>query len=207
MVETWDTLGMRGTASHDVVFHGVRVPASAVGVRLPAEAPAWDPRFANVVKWFLSLMSGVYVGIADRAREEAIAAVGAGRNSAFRDAALTEMLVGRLEAAHFRADAAHETGLGRVAAASDPVQAMVAAITMKDSAIEASVEVVDMATQIAGGRSYFKKSVLERLTRDVRAAAHHPPSTPVSSQMVGRNLLQQVATTSAEAATQPVAAS
>ena len=34
---------------------------------------------------------------------------------------------------------------------------------MKDSAIEASVEVVDLATQIAGGRSYFKKSVLERL--------------------------------------------
>lgn len=206
IVETWDTLGMRGTASHDVVFNEVRVPANAVGVRLSAEAPAWDPRFAGVIKWFLSLMSGVYVGIADRAREEALEMVGGGRNSAFRDDALNEMLVGQLEAAHFRADAAHEAGIERVAAASDPVEAMVIAITTKDAAIEASVEVVELATQIAGGRSYFKKSVLERLTRDVRAAAYHPPSEPVSSQMVGRHVLARAAGTGASAAKQPVAA-
>ena len=189
VVETWDTLGMRATASHDMVFEQVRVPASAVGARFPASGPAWDPKFANVIKWFLPLMSGVYVGIADRARDEALAAVGTGRNSSFRDEALTEMLVGQLQGEHFRADAAHELGIARIAAADGPVNAMVAAITAKDAAIEAAVETVELAAQIAGGRSFFKKSPIERLSRDVRASAHHPPSAPVSYQMVGRNTL------------------
>lgn len=189
VVETWDTLGMRATASHDMVFENVRVPAAAVGARFPASGPAWDPKFANVIKWFLPLMSGVYVGIADRARDEALAAVGTGRNSSFRDEALTEMLVGQLQGAHFRADAAHELGIARIAAADGPVNAMVEAITAKDAAIEAAVETVELAAQIAGGRSYFKKSVLERLSRDVRASAYHPPSAPISHQMVGRRAL------------------
>ena len=191
IVETWDTLCMRATASHDMVFENVRVPATAVSARFPASGPAWDPKFANVIKWFLPLMSGVYVGIADRALEEGLAAVGTGRNSSFRDEALTEMLVGQLQGAHFRADAAHEQGLVRVTAAEGPVDAMTAAITMKDAAIDAAVETVELAAQIAGGRSFFKKSVLERLSRDVRAGAHHPPSLPVSAQMVGRRTLAQ----------------
>ena len=205
VVETWDTLGMRATASHDLVLENVRVPAAAVSARFPASAPAWDPKFANVIKWFLPLMSGVYVGIADRALVEGIAAAGSGRNSSFRDEPLTEVLVGQLEGAHFRADAAHEQGLVQIGAADDPVNAMTAAITMKDAAIDAAVETVELASQIAGGRSYFKKSVLERLSRDVRAAAHHPPSQPVSAQMVGRRALARreasAAVEAAEAAT------
>ncbi len=48
IVETWDTLGMRGTASHDVVFDGVFLPAEKViGQRpygaLPAPAGRGDP--------------------------------------------------------------------------------------------------------------------------------------------------------------------
>lgn len=189
VIETWNTMGMRATASHDVTFTDVRMPESAVGVRLPTDAPAWDPRFANVIKWFLCLAAGVYVGIADRARDEGIAAAGKGRNSAFRDQALTEMLVGQLQEAHFRADAAHETGIARAAAAGDPVEAMVIAITAKDAAVAAASEVVDLATQLAGGGSFFKRSPLERLVRDMRAAGYHPPSAPVSSQMVGRRAL------------------
>ena len=188
VIETWDTLGMRGTASHDVLFEDVRVPVSAVAARLPADAPAWDPRFGGAIKWFLMMMSGVYVGIADRARDEALAAV-SGHNSSFRDAALTEALIGQLETVHFSAVAALELGTQRVTGAPDAVAAMVAAITAKDAATTAAVEVVDLAVQITGGKAYFKKSPLERLVRDVGAARHHPPSAPVSSQMIGRGIL------------------
>jgi alkylation response protein AidB-like acyl-CoA dehydrogenase len=190
IVETWDTLGMCGTASHDVIFTDVRVPHSAVGIRLPSNAPAWDPRFANVIKWLLSLTAGVYVGIADRAHEEGSTAAGTGRNSAFRYQALTEMLVGQLATAHLRADTAHEAGIARAAAAEDPVEAMITAITTKDIALAAATEIVDLATQLAGGGSFFKRSPLERLARDMRAGAYHPPSGPVSQQMVGRHVLR-----------------
>lgn len=182
---TWDTLGMRGTASHDLVLDGVRVPASAVGVRLPASAPAWDPRFATVIRWFLAGASGVYLGIADRARELALESVGTGRNSAHRDPALTQALVGQMELAHFRAASAFECGLGRVVGTADPVASMVESLLLKDSVFGDAAEVVDLAVQLAGGQAYFRRSVLDRLVRDVRAARHHPPSAPVSHQMVG----------------------
>jgi alkylation response protein AidB-like acyl-CoA dehydrogenase len=207
IVETWDTLGMRATGSHDIVLEDVRVPATAVAARLPASAPAWDPKFANAIKWFLPLMTGVYVGIADRAREEALAALGSGRNSSFRDDALTEALIGQLQTAHFRAEAAHEFGIAGVADADNPVDAMVAAITLKDAAIAAAVETVALANQLVGGKSFFKKSVLERLTRDVQASAYHPPSAPVSSQMIGRRALSLREASAAVEAAEAVTAS
>ena len=114
------------------------------------------------------------------------------------------MLVGQLEGAHFRADAAHERGLTRIAETDNPVDAMVVAITAKDAAIEAATETVELANQIVGGKSFFKKSVLERLTRDVRASAYHPPSAPVSSQMVGRRTLSLCGASAAVAAAEAV---
>jgi alkylation response protein AidB-like acyl-CoA dehydrogenase len=188
IVETWDTLGMRATASHDVVLTDVRVPASAVGVRLSPDAPAWDPRFANVIKWFVTLTTSVYVGIADRARAEALDSIGIGSNSSHRAGPLTDAMVGALESAHFQASSALEWGSRTVAGLADPVEAMVAAITMKDVATRAASEVVDRAVALVGGRAYFKTSVLERLTRDVRAAGFHPPAAPVSHQMIGIHL-------------------
>jgi hypothetical protein len=59
---TWDTMGMRATASHDLVLDDVEVAASAVSARLPASGPAWDPAFVRAIRWFLALVSGVYVG-------------------------------------------------------------------------------------------------------------------------------------------------
>ncbi len=185
---TWDTLGMRGTASHDLVLDGVVVPESAVGVRLPASGPAWDPAFARVIRWFLSGVSGVYVGIADRARDVALDAATSASNGGFRDAALTDVMVGELEAAHFRSAAVLECGLGRVLGESDIIDAMTQAIVLKEEATTAAVEVVDRAVALVGGRAYFRRSILERLARDVRAARHHPPAAPVSHQMVGMRL-------------------
>src|SRR3989442_15865374 len=51
-----------------------------------------------------------------------------------------------------------------------------------------AVAAVDKAVELAGGRAYFRKSLLERLARDVRAARVHPPAAPVSFQMVGERI-------------------
>jgi alkylation response protein AidB-like acyl-CoA dehydrogenase len=175
-------------AAHDLVLDDVRVPASALGVRLPAAGPAWHPAFATVIRWFQCGVTGVYTGIADRARQIALDSIGEGAKGAYRDQTLVDVAVGRMEGVHFRASATLECGLQRVAAETDPVDGMIAAITMRDEVTSAAREVVEHAVDIVGGSSYFRRSPLERLARDVRASRHHPPAQVVGHQMVGMRL-------------------
>ena len=70
VVETWDTLGMRGTASHDVQLDGVFVADSQVAARRP-----WghiDPFLHNAIVHIGPTASAVYHGIAAGARDEAV---------------------------------------------------------------------------------------------------------------------------------------
>ena len=55
IAETWDTTGMRATASHDLVLENVELPDTAVGARLPEGAPTRTALFANVARWFVPL--------------------------------------------------------------------------------------------------------------------------------------------------------
>ena len=71
VVETWDTLGMRATQSHDTVLDEVFVPDARIGRVVPA-GDASDPFIVAMAMWPLSLIGAVYLGIADRALELAV---------------------------------------------------------------------------------------------------------------------------------------
>ncbi len=194
IVETWDTAGMRATASHDIVLENVRVPEAAVGARLPAGQPVRTPAFTNVIRWFEPLVSSVYLGIAEEAREEAYKSIGTGINSANRDDVLTNVLVGEMEAEFLTARSVRDKVLDELA--TMPASAEYAAalgILCKEVVTRRATAVVEKAIEIAGGRSYFRKSPLERLARDVRAAKFHPPASPTSYQMAGERFRAQAA--------------
>lgn len=99
---------------------------------------------------------------------------------------LTDVLVGRLEATMLRAGAGFEVGVLRAESELDVVAGMVQAVMTREETIAAAAEVVESASRIAGASSFFRRSPLERLVRDMRAARFHPPADPVSFQMVGR---------------------
>lgn len=188
IVETWDTTGMRATASHDVVLENVRVPETAVGARLPAGVePARHPGIANVGRWFEPLASGVYLGIAEEAKAEAYKAIGTGINSANRHPVLTDVLIGQMEAEFMTAQAIRDCVATDLEAAppAELQTSLAKAILCKETVTTHCIQVVEKAIEIAGGRAYFRKSPLERLARDVRAARFHPPSAPISFQMAG----------------------
>lgn len=178
IVRTWDTTGMRATTSHDVVLRDVFVPEAAVGVRLPAAGePLMHPGFANVARWFLSLVSSVYLGIAEEARAEAHRALGRGINSNSRDEALTDVMLGELEAEYLTALAVRGHAIARLERRGDDPQADLALATLcKEVVTSRAAAVVDKAVAIAGGKAYFRTSPLERLSRDIRAARFHPPA-------------------------------
>jgi alkylation response protein AidB-like acyl-CoA dehydrogenase len=186
VVETWDTTGMRATASHDVMLEGVWVPDDAVGARLPTDGPMRHPAMAGVACWFLCLVSSVYLGIAEEARAEAYRALGKGRNSSFRAEALTDALVGEVEVEFGTALAVRDQVVGALDAdRSDHQAALAQAILCKQVVTQHAARVVDRARELAGGGSFFRSSPLERLGRDMEAARFHPPATPTSLQMIG----------------------
>lgn len=194
VVETWDTTGMRATASHDLVLENVVVPATAIAVRLPYGAPLRQPPYTNVSRWFLPFASSVYLGIAEEARAEAYKALGTGINSSHRADALTDVMIGEMEAEFLIAQSVRDRVIDELDAEStDPQAAMALAVLGKEVVTARSVAVVDKAVEIAGGRAFFRKSPLERLARDVRAGRFHPPASPVSFQIAGERARERMA--------------
>ena len=61
----WQAMGMRGTGSHTVIFDRVFVPDEAVALRRPQGQyhPVWN----TIITVAMTLISSVYVGIADAA--------------------------------------------------------------------------------------------------------------------------------------------
>ncbi|HZS02760.1 MAG TPA: acyl-CoA dehydrogenase family protein [Chloroflexota bacterium] len=189
VVETWDTTGMRATASHDLVLENVHVPEAAVGARLPAAGPLQHPALAGVAVWFITLTASVYLGIAEEARAEGLKAIGTGINSSYRTEPLTDLLVGQLESDYTTALAVRDQLVGQLDAdRADPQAALAKAMLGKEIVIAHAAAVVDRAVELAGGRAYFRRSPLERLARDVRAARFHPPAAPTSYQMIGERV-------------------
>lgn len=174
--ETWDTLGMRGTASHDLVFDQVRVPLGAVAARRPWGELGAPLTLAAV--HFAPVVAASYFGIAAAARDVAASAVGtradgspAARARAHRQVGLIEVtlrsawwgLLGAL-------DEVAPTGTVEAADAS----ALATVMTAKRQVVTGAIDVVDRAMDLVGGRSYFRRSPLERMHRDVRAGTFHP---------------------------------
>ena len=70
VLDTWRTLGMRGTGSHDVMIEGHVVPEAAVAVK--RKAGEWHPLFHIIATIAFPLVYAVYLGVAESARDIAI---------------------------------------------------------------------------------------------------------------------------------------
>ncbi|HEX6421033.1 MAG TPA: acyl-CoA dehydrogenase family protein [Acidimicrobiales bacterium] len=175
MEETWDTLGMRGTASNDVVLEDVVVPAQAVTGRRPygeLGAP-----LLGVALHFAPVVGATYYGVAAGARDVAVAGVGAASRGTrpLGDVPRVHRQVGLMDA---KLRGAWWALLGAIDEIGDdprPSPGLLAsAMIAKRQAVTEAVAVVDLAMDTLGGRSYFRRSPLERAWRDVRAGTFHP---------------------------------
>ena len=198
IVETWDTLGMRPTQSHDTVLDGVFVPDSRIGRVVPA-GDADDPWIAAMTVWSIPLIATVYVGIAERALELAVAgarrktSIAIGRGSyAYHPMVqhqISEMYL-ELDAAQATTDRFYDDWVAGV----DHGEAWVPKVySMKWRAVEAAKRVVDIALDVAGGGGMFKGNELERLYRDVRCGGFHPGNDALVHEMIGKSLLGVIA--------------
>ncbi len=183
VLDTWHTLGMRGTGSNDIALEGVFVPeAAAGGIRRPPGK--WHPSLHTVTMNALPIVYAAYLGVAEAARDTALEIA---RKK--KDDPHVPYLVGEMENELCTAQIAHASAVELVRTAK-PGPETTSAILSRRTIIGAAVlRTVDKAMEVAGGASYFCTAKLERLFRDAQAARFHPMPAKQQTRLTGRLLL------------------
>ena len=184
ILDTWRTLGMRGTGSHDVKIDGLFIPDDKIPMR--RKAGEWHPAFHMIVTIAFPLIYSVYLGVAQSARDIAID-IAKIRLESHR----TQSIAGRMGSALTGAHLARDYMIG-VAERNAP-----SAQTINDSMIgrrlveEQTIKVVELAMELAGGVRFYRKTELEGRFRDIQVARYHPLQKEVQSEYAGAMAIGQ----------------
>ena len=189
--DTWHSVAMRGTGSNDLVLENVHVGADAY---VEEQVPPIPDAALRLAGWS-SLTSAVYLGIAQAARDEAIAFARKRRpNSLQKPIASVPHIqekTGKMELGLLQSRALL-FGLGEQFSADptsvDPSLFAAAKYTATNSAIE----IVDLAMRIVGAASLSLSSPLQRYYRNVRAGLHNPPMDDITLSMLAKRALEPV---------------
>jgi alkylation response protein AidB-like acyl-CoA dehydrogenase len=189
--ETWDVLGMRATRSDDTALDGVFVPDPYVARVVPAGAAGLDPFVLSIFAWALIGFGNVYYGLAQRARDLALApvktktALALTRPMSYHPAVQSAVadIVLDLEALGPHLDTVADEWTRGVDYGAGWVIKIFAA---KYHAVEAAWRIADKAMEVSGGVGMFKKNELERLFRDARAGRFHPGNSALVHELVGK---------------------
>lgn len=186
--ETWDNLGMRGTASHDIVFDNVEIPFEH---RLPADAGG-NPN--EISAWHLGPSAAVYLGIAQAARDEAVAfAQHRKPNSlatSIAELPAIQHKIAEIELLLWQARTllytTLEQWLEHPARRGELGWQLVAA---KYTVTTTALRVTDLALRVAGSAGLSYRSPLQRYFRDARTALGHPPMEDAVLTLIGKTAL------------------
>ncbi|WP_062985704.1 acyl-CoA dehydrogenase family protein [Nocardia anaemiae] len=181
--KTWDTLGLRASGSHTVVFEDVFVPDAAISLTRPADI--WPPVLNVVIGAAMPLVMAAYLGIADAAVELAAALV------ADRAEPHTFQLAGEMMNAY--------------TTAADSIAAMFTdsdnlrfdntdghgarTLSRKTVAADALVDTVRLAIETVGGVGFSRSCEMEMWYRDVHGCLFHPLPRAKQTRFTGRVLL------------------
>lgn len=182
VLDTWDTHGMRGTGSHDVLLRDVFIPDAQVGARRPVGKV--DPLIRIALINGLTIITGVYLGLAQAAREE-VARQLAGGNRAGE--AVAQRLAGVVEYEYTAARLAFDGALARLG--DDPESTFDNFLTVlhaKRAVAEHGGRAIDAAMAAIGGKSFYRSSPLDRIARDFRAINYHPLTPEATLFYAGR---------------------
>lgn len=179
ILDTWHTLGMRATGSHDITLHDVFVPEAAIAGRRPQGK--WHHLFHVVVMIALPLVYSVYVGVAEAARDLAVR-----QAVKKRDDANVPYLVGEMENELAAADMALEAMIATAATAQPGPETTKRVAIARTLCGRAAIATVDKAMEVTGGGAFYRSLGLERLFRDVQGARYHPLQEKAQLRYAGR---------------------
>ena len=204
IVDTWRTLGLRGTGSHDTVAHELFVPAARVFSLF--DGPQIDrplyrfPIFGYFALSIAAAALGNARGAIEELAELAARKVGQGATRTLAERPATRAALAASDAALRAAralfyeaiEAAWEAAQGE---APVPVALRGDLRLAATHAVRSSAEVARAMYDLAGGPAIYDDSPLQRRFRDAYTATAHFQVNAASRELQGRLLLGQPADT------------
>lgn len=187
--ETWDSVAMRGTGSHDLVLQDVKVEDDYL-------VEVVGKRKKGASGWLLHIPA-CYLGIAQAAQSYAIDfAKNYSPNSI--DGSIIKLpnvqqKIGDMElelmrARHFLYSVAKQWD----ESAEDKRNEMKPELgAVKLTVTNAAIKVVDLAMRVVGAQSLSQKNPLQRYYRDVRAGLHNPPMDDMTIQLLANSAISR----------------
>jgi indole-3-acetate monooxygenase len=202
VLDTWHTLGLRGTGSHDTVADEIFVPTDRVFSLF--NGPTVDrPLYRFPVFGFFALSIGAAAlgnarGAIDDLIELACVKKGLGSTRTLAERPATQAAVATAEsslsaarALYYQAiEAAWQASLGAERVSVDARNRLRLAAT---HAVRTSADVVRDMFDLAGGTAIYDNSPLQRRFRDAYTATAHFQVNEASRELSGRILLDQPA--------------
>jgi alkylation response protein AidB-like acyl-CoA dehydrogenase len=192
IVDTWNTMGMRGTRSDDFVLDGVFVPDRYVARMVPAGTA--DAFVLGIFAWGLLGFANVYYGVARRAIDLALpglkkkTSLAVSRSMAYHPEiqhSVAQMMLAFDPIGPHLEQVAEDWSNGVDHGGTWPSKI----VSAKHHAVEAAWKIVDLAMEVSGGAGMFKGSELERLFRDARCGRFHPANTFLTHEIVAKTAL------------------
>lgn len=184
VLDTWRTLGMRGTGSNDVVVEDFFVPDA--GVALTRKAGEWHPLFQTISTIAFPLIYAVYLGVAEHARDVAVEIAKA--KPVTQD---ITALAGRMDTALRAAQLAHGWMLCAVERNAPSAETVNEVMIGRTLVAHHAIEAVELALELAGGAGFYRARGLERLFRDIQGARFHPLQPGPQARYAGAMALGQ----------------
>lgn len=187
--KSWDTLGLRASASHTVVFEDVALPPEAAAdIRRPAD---WSARPDEAAVWGGVLTGAIYTGVAEAARDWTVgflrARIPANLGRPLAELPRVQEAVGAIA----ELIATSRRLLASAAAATDagaPPTAVEAGL-IKHRTTENAIAAVERALKLAGNHGIARANPLERHLRDVLCGRIHSPQEDTLLIAAGRAAL------------------
>ncbi|MDP9332756.1 MAG: acyl-CoA dehydrogenase family protein [Actinomycetota bacterium] len=202
ILDTWHTLGLRGTGSHDAIANDVFVPDTYVFSLL--DGPVLNrPLYRFPIFGFFALsIAAAALGNARAAIEEFVALaavkVGQGSTRTVAERAATQRSISMAEASLRAARALYYEAVEaawQAAQHDGPVS-----VALRNGlriaathAVRASAEVVRAMYDLAGGSAIYDDAPLQRRFRDAHTATAHFQVNEASRELPGKILLGQFA--------------
>lgn len=188
--ETWDSIALRGTGSHDLILKNVSVPEEFFVEQIGNEGK-------KPSGWLLHIPA-CYLGIAKAAKKYAIKfALEYSPNSVegtIIDLPNVRQKIGEIELKLMESEYFLHSAAKQWDDSDEESRGEMGPIlgAVKLNVTNNAIAVVDLAMRLVGARSLSLKNPLQRYYRDVRAGLHNPPMDDMIIQVLANQAIKDI---------------